>query len=389
MIPRDGLPLVLMAIGCFDRQSANPLPINHRQFRLDWEKLTDDEVADALAILNSDKSQFSPRGFSETLMTASFGSKSIEYELIKYRSAFVAVTVENADAMLRDPLRNKAGGRILAAPHGYAEDENGRPLSMSVMMQHVTGQPEVVLRGDANSVLQLGAMPPANIENWTLKKANTIGQFLDVVERISASEWYRSPPSVTSATLQSGESELLEAVFPNDQHTQAVLAYFRQLHAADKLLEKSCKVYVDHASNPLKAAWVDDMMNSFVEAIDEPPFYIGQTTTNSRREIIRMFMYGAGLLHSESLHGDETKLASLVQTHSKHNAIMLLNSSLMDIFRFAARLHHVIRQDFDRWIKQDGLTAPDRIAIPDLFEGFRTTERRAIDDPFSKSDGDK
>lgn len=128
-------------------------------------------------------------------------------------------------------------------------------------------------------------------------------------------------------------------------------------------------------------------MNSFAEAIDQPPFFIGQATTNSRREIIRMFMYGAGLLHSESSHGDETRLASLVQTHGKHNAIMLLNSSLMDIFRVAANLYHVIRQDFNRWINQDGLTAPDRIAIPDLFEGFRTTERSPIDDPFSEADG--
>jgi hypothetical protein len=83
-----------------------------------------------------------------------------------------------------------------------------------------------------------------------------------------------------------------------------------------------------------------------------------------------MFMYGAGLLHSSSSHGDDAALDALIAKHGKHEAVMIFNSCLMDLYQIAASTHPVICQDYEHWIKSAGLTPPSRLSIPELFTGF-------------------
>jgi hypothetical protein len=90
-----------------------------------------------------------------------------------------------------------------------------------------------------------------------------------------------------------------------------------------------------------------------------------------------MFMYGGGLLRSESKDGGQIALASLIQKHGRHEAILMFNSCLMDIYRAAANVHHVIRQDFQHWIDDRKMSAPTRVDIPDLFSGFTSPPRDA------------
>jgi hypothetical protein len=376
MTTPNNLPYVRLAIFCFDRRRENPFPLFKREFWLDWEKLSANEIVDALLILKGEQSQHHPRGFDETLKTFSLGSSSKKNEIIKYRHAFIEVSVDDLERLHSIAEAQRTGGHILSGPHDYVEDENGIPISMNEMMSHVTGQEIVILAGDPKSVLQLGPTASRDEARWTVEKANTISQFLDVVRRIYQSEWYRQRTSITILSQKSGDDEMLEAVFPDDAETLAVLAYFRQLHAGDKLFLRACDAYLDHCGNEGKRAWIEREKATFKTMVDSPPVFF-HDTTSTRREIIRMFMYGGGLLHSESKHGDELALASLIKSSGKHQAIVLFNSCLMDIYRASACVYHVIKQDFEHWIDDKKMTPPTRVDIPDLFSGFTSPPREA------------
>ena len=192
-----------------------------------------------------------------------------------------------------------------------------------------------------------------------------------MIERIHASSWLRSPKYITSLSRKSDGNHLLEALFPDDAETIAILAYFRQLHASDRLLSKACTAYVQHSGDQRKRIWIDERRQTFDGLVDSSPTTYG-IKDKSRREIIRMFMYGAGLLHSSSSHGDDVALKEFISRHEKHGALMIFNSCLMDFFQVAATIHPVIRQDYLHWINNDGFAAADRVTIPDLFREFRS-----------------
>ena len=374
MTTPKNLPYVRLAVQCFDRRKENPLPLFNRHLCLDWEKLSTTEIADVLSILNDDDSRFHPRGFDETVKTISLSKTSFKSDLIGYRHAFVEASTDDLKQFHSYATEQKTGFHILSAPYGYIEDETGTPWTMIDIMRHVNGQEFTVIFGDPKSVIQLGPTSPKNEAEWTLKKANTISQFLDVVRRIYHSEWYDSPKSIASATQETREVELLEAIFPNDAETLCVLAYFRQLHAGDKLLLKACDAYLHHTGEELKRLWIERERDVFVKLIDSPPVF-AQETTATRSQIIQMFMYGGRLLHSESNNGDEIALASLIKKHGKCEAILLFNSCLMDIYRVSANVYHVIQQDFHYWIDDKKMIAPSRVEIQELFSGFRSPPR--------------
>ena len=225
--------------------------------------------------------------------------------------------------------------------------------------------------GDPKSVLRLRFISPVNQKDWTLKKANTIAQFLDVVQRIHASNWFRSPRFITSLTHKTEDSKLLEAKYPNDEDTLAVLPYFRQLHASDRLLVKACDIFTAHEGDDRKQWWVNERKQAFESLVDSAPSPYS-TAGKSRREIVQMFMYGAGLLHSTSKYDDDKALDAFISSHGKHKAVMIFNSCLMDFFSIAATIHPVIHQGYDQWVKNEGFAAAKRVAIPDLFRGFNS-----------------
>lgn len=371
MIDLNRLPYVRMSVALFDRTLENPLPLGRKSLLLDWGKLSDEEIVDAFRILNVQSSKFSPNGFDETLITLSIGGAQSKSEMIKYRKAFIEFS-ETEFEERRSFLANfRIGGHILSAPHEYVEDENGTQISMHDIIAHMTGNESVVLAGDPGSVLRLGKTAPTSESGWTVEKANTVAQFLDVVERLYHSEWYRCGPSITSLSRTTGKSEMLEAIFPDHIQTVSVLAYFRQLHAGDKLLVKSCDVYLDHVGSESKRCWIDYEKQIFKANIDSAPVGPGAgKITATRREILQMFMYGGGLLHSTSNDGSDRRLASLIEQLGKHEAVFLFNSCLWDIYRSAQNVYHVIKQDFDYWITEKGFAAPTRLEIPDLFSGF-------------------
>ncbi|HEY3969572.1 MAG TPA: hypothetical protein VGM05_33775 [Planctomycetaceae bacterium] len=366
------LPVLLWPISCFDRRRENPLPVYNRWYWLDWAQLTLEQTSEILTILEdkADRgSQHKPVGFDETVITMSLGTGDFDGRMLKFRNLFTEIPNNDFKAFHDRPERRSRGIQTVRAAPEYFEDETGARISHYEMIQYVSGQEFPIIVGDPKSVLKLGPVSAANSSDWTIEKANAIAQFLDVVERIRASKWYRSPRFITSLSDKAKASTLLEAGFPDDEDTMSVLAYFRQLHAGDKLVTKACEAYIAHAGDGRKQWWVNERKQSFESLIDSAPVP-HNTSGHSRRQIMRMFMYGARLLHGSSSHGDDAALDAFISRHGRHEAVMIFNSCLMDFFRVAATIHPVICQDYRHWVSTDGLTAANRVGITDLFRGF-------------------
>lgn len=107
---------------------------------------------------------------------------------------------------------------------------------------------------------------------------------------------------------------------------------------------------------------------AFVTAIDIPPGNLETRRTN--RRILPLFMYGAGLLHSTAKDGADIELADFIKEHGKERAISIFNSCLMRMFGDVVPTYHVVKQDFNHWITDCSLAAPDRKSIDDLFENY-------------------
>lgn len=367
------LPVLLWRVSYFDRRRENPMQVNNRWYWLDWTTLTAQQTAEVLAMVAAKKRHdtHSLTRFDETVLTMSIESSGSDARMLRYRDLVTEVPENDVEAFCNAPERRNRSFQTVSVSPEYIEDDNGKPISDYEMMQHVSGQEFPIIVGHVESVLRLGPVDPTNRSEWTVERANTIAQFLDVVQRIYRSKWHRSPRFITSLSHKSGDSKLLEADFPDDEETMSILAYFRQLHAGDKLLARACEVYLAHAGDARKQWWVNERKQTFESLVDSPPAPY-RNIGKSRREVVRMFMYGAGLLHSSSHHGDDVALDSLIAQHGKHEVVMIFNSCLMDFYRIAATLHPVIQQDYEHWINDSGFDPPNRTAISDLFTGLST-----------------
>lgn len=370
----EELPVVLWSVSCFDKRKANPLPVSNRSFVLDWGSLTEHQVTEVLTILGANqKSGPSPSGFTSSVLSLQRSRNQPDDRMLAFRQFFV----EMNDGDWEHRMQTATGFTYVNLRREYFEDEDGNEVSPYEMIQHVSGQSEPIIVGDANSILRLPLSTPKNTADWDEASANTIAQFLDVLRRICASDWYRTPQALTFEIEQGGDttkfpvaedSKLLEAVFPNDSETMAILAYFRQLHAGDRLHERACNVFINTCGDERKNWWITERRDSFNRMIDQPPRPFNVSYT--RREIVRMFMYGAGLLHANSSHGDDQKLADLIESNGKHRAVTIFNHCLYDFLTIAITSYHPIKIEYDNWISTHELSKPSRVDIPTLFEGF-------------------
>jgi hypothetical protein len=194
------LPILLLPISCFDRRRKNPLPVYKRWYWLDWSSLTTQQTAEILGVLDAKSSLESPHKpgcFDETVITMFFGTPNLDAHMLKHRGLFTEIPDNDLEAFCKDPACQDRGFQTVSVTHEYCEDETGAPISNYELMQHVSGQEFPIIVGDSESVLKLGRVSAINASEWSTDKANIIAQFLDVVERIYASDWYRSPRFIT------------------------------------------------------------------------------------------------------------------------------------------------------------------------------------------------
>lgn len=368
------LPTVFWSIPCFDRRRTNPLPVHNRVYVLSWDLVPEILIHEVLEILKPiDRRTPLPSSFESSVISVCRTPIRPDNRMLAFRKYFVELP-ENAT----ENCNPQNHSFITVNLHReYFEDETGKEISCYQMLQHVSGQKEPVISGDADSVLRLPYEKPVNVEQWTEDSANTVAHFIDVIERICESNWFRRPPIFTFEVQGGGssskfpsasDSKLLRAMFPNDKETVGVLAYFRQLHAKDKLFSNACEIFIRTCGDKRKTHWMTEQLESFKKMIDSPPMPFQEFGT--RRAIIRMFMYGAGLLHANSDHGDDKTLTHLIQTHGQQRTVMVFNNCLWDILSEAIPAYHVIKSELKYWTKECKLVQPNRIDIPSLFEGF-------------------
>ncbi len=268
MSTADDLPLVMWTIPCFDKRRERPFPVFNRTFVLDWSQLFPEQVEEVMRIVESDKpSPHSPEGLGTTIVTVSRSRDVPDWRMLKFRRFFQEQPLAEAERQLQDCSVRGHWVKMVDVNAEYFEDESGKAITHYEMIQYVSGQAEPIIPGDDESILRLALSPPTAIGEWDSTAANTISHFMEVVERICSSAWFRSPKTITFETTQTTpplvvtkNSRLLEAIFPNDEETMAVLAYFRQLHAGDKLLSKAVERYSKHCTDSRKVWWVQERL---------------------------------------------------------------------------------------------------------------------------------
>jgi hypothetical protein len=358
--------MVYWVIQTFDRQLKGPFPLPQRHYVLDWTKVSENEKADIMKIIGiSDvpHEQKSARTWTESA-TWSVGATLPDERMLRFRYMFVEKPIEE-QMDSKKPYKIFKG---VSLNREYFEDETGREISMREMIQIATGNKNMI-PFDTENIVQLGPCPISEKEKWTVDKANTIFNFIQVVRLIWRSNWAQKRSSITTYRKDNTKSSV-ECDFPTVENMSAVLTLFRQLYApSDKLMEKVCEVYKEHSSNTTGKMWVDVCLENFRQSLDRNSNFIhlqGCTV----RQLFEAFLYGTGIVHSPSdiNYKNRNRLSELVMQHGREKVIMAVNTSFWSVLEYTVNVFHVIKQDYEYWTEQEGCAKSDMFDIYSLLQ---------------------
>jgi hypothetical protein len=360
--------LVSWAISTFDHQLKGPFPLPIRHYILDWTKASKNEqmeIMNILEISGTPPKQKSDEMWTES-ETFSVGAVKPDERMLRFRHMFVEKPVEEISKMANTIGKRYRVFKGVDLNREYFEDEAGREISMQEMIQIATGNNNVI-PFDVKGIVRLGSCTMLMKDTWTVDKANILFNFMQVVRLIWRSNWARKRTSIT--THRKDKTELLNCDFPTVENMSAILTLFRQLYASDKLMEKACKVYMEHSSNIVKKDWIDHCLNNFKRLIDGNPDFI-RLQGCTVEKLFEAFLYGTGIVHSPSDRNRENRdrLSELVRQHGRENVIMALNASFWSVFKYAVDSFHVVKQDYERWTKLDGCVGSDMFDIYSLLQ---------------------
>jgi len=360
--------LVSWKIPTFDRKLKGPFPIPHRHYVLDWTKSSESEQAEIIKILgiSDDTHEKKFRGMGTQSMTWSVGAHKPDDRMIQFRYMFVEKSLEEIGKLTSD--EHYRAFKWVNLNREYFEDETGREISMLEMMQITTGNKNAI-PFDVENIVQLGPCAILAKEKWTVDKANTLFNFIQVVRLIWRSSWARKKTSITTHFDNEVEANIT-CNFPAVESMCAVLTLFRQLYASDALMKRTCQIYVKHSSNETKKQWINFCLQSFEQNIDADSKFIplhGCTV----RELFEAFLYGTGIVHSPNdrehrNRKNRSRLSELVRQHGREKVIMAVNQSFWMALGYAIDIFHVVKQDYEHWTEQEGCAKSDMFDIYSL-----------------------
>ncbi len=197
----------------------------------------------------------------------------------------------------------------------------------------------------------------------------SLAHFFQIVDQIAASLWYRSPVSMT---IVDGKG-IIRSAFPSVESALGILALLRQMYSSDPkddLFNRACGTYLRHVDHQGKQKWVIAEKNSFNRLLSNPPGLTGADMPCTTKEVLDMFLYGAGLMHSRGKDSsDQQRLRRMLETCPREKLVMAFHSGMKYLFGHALTVYPVIKQDFVHWINTCGLTAPNSIDIVRLLQG--------------------
>lgn len=353
--------LIEWGILTFDRTKESPWPLETRTWVLEWHLVGEDEKQEILAIMCSDDqgrpgTHPCPQPADEQIR---YGFSTPDLRMLKYRKYFRLR--QDSDIGFGTPTCSSTVRRILSVSLGveYFEDECGHQISELEMYRHVMKEEYPIVLGLPESVLCLGPASIRQSMSATSEDSDTLARFMDVVEYIARSTWYRTLPSLAvSETEYRGQ-------FPAGAQTQQVIAAIRQLFSSDDLFNSACKRYMRLCGDRRKVAWVKEWKRLFNESLREPPSFPAVPGI-AVYDLLNAFMYGAGILHSKDIHDHEHTLRDLIAKHGKPHLVMAVQASLRHIVDFAVRIFPVLLQDYRHWLETGQCPKPTRLAMHDL-----------------------
>lgn len=315
-------------IRCIDSQT---LEMFNRYLSLDFKQLN---MEDALKIL-----------------------KLVEQEdknILHYRNKFVDINPEEI------PL-NFMLYRGVNLKFEYFEDEKENMLDKYEVLQMRTGNPDVILVGDLQSVYRLGPSVMNNTNEWTSKCADKMSIFLHLMENIFESKWLENKV-LLNVNLDKFES------YPRKQEIISLLCWMRQLVASnDEIFNKAINFYIKHLPAGSKRMWIEHEKERFNKNCKCETFLFG-IKDYSNLDIIKLFIYGALCIpHSESTNTKHSNEAykNLLQVYGENHLKMAFDLACRTLLSHMINIYWLLKRDYQCWIASLGIPPSNRVNYED------------------------
>jgi len=362
--------LVCWRIPTFDRRLKGPFPLPGRYYKLDWAKASESEQAEIIEILgvsdNSHKEDFV--GLGQRSETFSVGATKPDERMLRFRQMFVETSYEDIERLTSDSKTSCKLFTGVTINREYFEDETGREMSLPEMIQIVSGNTRLI-PFDCATIVQRGPCTICAKEKWTVEKANTLFNFIQVVRLIWRSSWARKKASITTHFINK-EDIVVASDFPAVESMCAVLTLFRQLYANDALMKNVCEIYKEHCNNDTRTRWVVFCTETFTQRLKEPPFLFYLQKCGAVKQLFNAFLYGTGIVHSpiNRNRAHRKRLSMLVKEYGREKVIMAVNQSFWMVLAYAIDVFHVVKQDYEHWTEQVGCARSDMFDIYSLLQ---------------------
>jgi hypothetical protein len=360
---------VYTIVSLFDRRKAQPLPLENIWLVLDWELVPSEEAAVIHQLISQE--QHDRRCNSPDLTPGQTGivwgsRRGFVVPWRSYRKFFKQVSSEELEKMIHTGTKGRRLYQTTWSDDQYFENECGEEMKMTDALAFVTKTDRPLVLGDIDSVLRIGPTPMRCRDAWCSDAANVLAQYLDVVRQIFAVAWFREPLTI-SYLKENEQGKLVGQCFPELSLVRSVAPLLRQLYStssADNLLQRTHRMYAQFCSDEGKRIWLDYDLQQYTRFLASPPFLM-QECGKSTRELLDMIMYGTKLMHATSYMNAESDLQDFFDTHTPQKAKFELHQALKGLANHSVGLFHVVRQDFEHWLKDTSIAKPTAILLGD------------------------
>jgi len=230
--------------------------------------------------------------------------------------------------------------------------------------------------GHPETVMGNGPATLNNASNWTLDDANDLARFLQIVEALNKSRWFRGGVELSYDTdgTTSGFSN------PDSDSVVAAIALIRQfMLKQDKIFEHTLKAYRNYCGDGVKILFVD-MELQFFQKLLIRPLHISEHHDEPElkkltvERMIDLVVYGSGLFHRKSRDKLEPEFSALLSNCPREKILFAFHACCRSVLRHAFNVLPVIRQDFTHWINSGECTPPSRAGIANLFDDIPKRE---------------
>jgi hypothetical protein len=267
-------------------------------------------------------------------------------------------------AEIGDLAKNAHGFRCVSLDE-YFEDDRGNALDTVGLVKVISGHPDPIIAGNPRSVTRLGPSSMRMTEKWTPEKANDIAHYLQIIEKVTESDWYRSPFEMECIGGDAKTQKVIGFRQPPAKATREVLLSLRQLYSNDDVFNFACNHYMQHVDHDGKRLWVKDRKTVFNAALTGEPF-IFKIDGYTLRDVLDLFMYGCGEVHRRSADGIEEKFRNAIEKLGKEHVMMSFGTSIQALLVPAIQTYEVVSQDFTYWTQTQGAAGPNRLNLDDL-----------------------